>query len=266
MATRTTLPKGTLLLDVGGTFIKCSDGRSIPVDSDGSQDVLAATFRQAVWGGENAPSWLRVAIPGPFRYADGTFLMKHKFASVYGMRFANLAGFAPERCRFVQDVNCMLLGEVTPDSDNTALIALGTGLGFALYADGAIQENELGGPKVIIYNLPYKDGILEDYVSKRGIVGRYGDPSMSVRAIAERAMQGDAKALQVFEETGRMLGEVIAPVLQEYKVTRLLLGGQIFRSAALFVPSLKAALPAIIGVGPVSDFDNATFNGLKALP
>ena len=67
MDTRTTLPKDMLLLDVGGTFIKCSDGRSVPVDSNGTQEEVIAAFRQAVWGGEQEYSRLRVAIPGPFR-------------------------------------------------------------------------------------------------------------------------------------------------------------------------------------------------------
>lgn len=265
MDTITTLPKDTLLLDVGGTFIKCSDGRSVPVDSNGTQEEVIAAFRQAVWDGEREYSQLRVAIPGPFRYANGQFLMKHKFASVYGECFPQLVGLPPENCRFVQDVNCMLLGALAPGSGNTALVALGTGLGIAIYADGQVLENELGGPRVVIYNLPYDSGILEDYVSKRGIIGRYGDPSLSVKEIAHRADAGDAKARQVFEETGSILGRVIRPILQEYKVQTLLLGGQISRSSHLFAPALKACLPPEISVGPIADFDNATFNGLLAL-
>lgn len=265
MDTRTTLPKDMLLLDVGGTFIKCSDGRSVPVDSNGTQEEVIAAFRQAVWGGEQEYSRLRVAIPGPFRYAAGQFLMKHKYVGVYGEYFADLVGLPRENCRFVHDVNCMLLGAMTPGSGNTALAALGTGLGFAMYVDGQLLENELGSPAVSIFNRPSGDGILEDYVSKRGIVGRYGDPSLTVKEIARRADTGDSRALRVFEETGTILGTVIRPLLQEHGVQTLLLGGQISRSSHLFAPALKACLPPEISVGPISDFDNATFNGLLAL-
>ena len=76
----------TILLDVGGTFIKCSDGREIPIDSAGPREAIIASLRQAVEGYDAA----MVAIPGPFRYSDGTFLMKHKFASVYGEKFEDL--------------------------------------------------------------------------------------------------------------------------------------------------------------------------------
>lgn len=255
-----------LLLDVGGTFIKCSDGRSVPVDSDGTWEDVVGAFRKAVWEAEElAQNGVRVAIPGPFRYSDGQFLMKHKFASVYGEYFADLVGLPREQCRFVHDVVCMLLGEVTPDSGNTAIIALGTGLGFAMFVDGKVLTNELGSPAVSIYSRPYRDGILEDYVSKRGIQGRYGDPSLTVKEIAHRALSGDPGAQAVFAETGDIIGECIGSILKEYGIKTLLLGGQISRSWQLFAPELQARLGDGVKVSPISDFDNATFNGLKNL-
>lgn len=255
-----------LLLDVGGTFIKCSDGRSIPVDSDGTREEIVAAFRQAVWGAEElALRGVRVAIPGPFRYADGTFLMKHKFAAVYGENFADLAGIAREKCRYVHDVVAMLLGEVTSKSRNTALITLGTGLGFCMWIDRKVLTNEFGSPAVSIFNRPFRDGVLEDYASKRGIVGRYGDPALSVKAIASMAFAGDEKARAVFTETGEIIGETICPILEEYRVETLLLGGQISRSWELFAPALKKWLPKGISVKPVDDFDNAAFCGLQKI-
>ena len=41
------MTRDKLLLDVGGTFIKCSDGRSIPVDSNGSREDIVSAFRKA---------------------------------------------------------------------------------------------------------------------------------------------------------------------------------------------------------------------------
>ena len=65
-----------LLLDVGGTFIKCSDGRTIPIDSDGTNDEIASALRSAVFGeGEPPKAGIRVAIPGPFDYKNGVFLI-----------------------------------------------------------------------------------------------------------------------------------------------------------------------------------------------
>ena len=259
------MTRDKLLLDIGGTFIKCSDGRTIPIDSDGTREEIASSLRAALGDANSAA----IAIPGPFNYNDGTFLMKHKFVDVYGERFAALVGRPSGHFSFIHDVNCMLLGEMLSGAgrghDRAALVALGTGLGYSMYVDGRVLTNEMGLPLVSIWKLPYRDGILEDYVSKRGIVGRYGDPAITVKEIARRAFSEDEKAKAVFAETGDMIGENVAPILKEYRISILLLGGQISRSAELFLPALKARLPKDITVSVVSDIDNATFNGLRAL-
>ena len=255
-----------LLLDVGGTFIKCSDGRSVPVDSNASRDEIVAALRSAARTGA---SHLSVAVPGPFDYSSGRFLMKHKYAAVYGEYFADIVGLPRENCRFVHDVNCMLLGELREDEGcNTALIALGTGLGFAMSVDGVILKNELGSPAVSIFNKPYKDGMLEDYASKRGVLRLYGRDDITVKEVAERAFGGEQKAIDAFRESGTIIGATIAPILEQYKVSRLLLGGQISRSWTLFAPALVGELEKAglnVQTGPISDFDNATFRGLEKL-
>ena len=95
-----------ILLDVGGTFVKSSLGiagkgavegtfASTPMSSDGSAEEIAAAFRSAVAGQmERAAACgacirtVSVVMPGPFDYKNGgVFLMKHKFAAVYGKTF-----------------------------------------------------------------------------------------------------------------------------------------------------------------------------------
>lgn len=260
----------TILLDVGGTFVKCSDGREIPIDSDGTREEIVSSLREALGGAQRAA----VAIPGPFRYADGTFLMKHKFAAVYGEKFADL--IAEANCpaarsyRFIHDVNCMLLGEMAEGAgrgyERVALVTLGTGLGFALSLDGQIQMNELGSPLVPVYNLPFRDGILEDYVSKRGFLR--GWEGITVKELAARAYEGNPAARDRFREVGGILASSIAPLLGRYGIQCLLLGGQISRSYSLMAQALEDGLRELASlqyVGPVSDIDNATFNGLKTL-
>lgn len=255
-----------ILLDVGGTFIKCSDGREIPVDSAGTRDEISASLREAVADYKI----VRAAVPGPFDYKSGRFLMKHKFAAVYGEYFKDITG--AEDCRFVHDVNCMLLGEMASGNGRgyrrVAMIALGTGLGFSMSIDGNILRNDLGSPAVSIFSRPYRDGILEDYASKRGVGRLYGDSAVAVKEVALRAMSGDASAAGAFCKMGTVIGEVIAPILRDYDIECLLLGGQISRSACLFAPALAEALlegGSNPDVKSISDFDNATFNGLEAL-
>lgn len=257
-----------ILLDVGGTFIKCSDGRSVPVDSNGTREEIISAFREAV----GSASEVRAAVPGPFDYATGHFLMKHKFAAVYDEFFADLIGLPRENCRFMHDVNCMLLGEVriyASDSRkirNVALVALGTGLGFAMQVNGEILKSELGSPKVSIFNRPYRDGVLEDYASKRGVLKLYGRDDLTVKEVADRAHAGERQAIDAFAQMGTIIGEAIAPIMEEYNIETLLLGGQISRSADLFAGSIEKMLPKCIReVKTISNFDDATFKGLEQL-
>jgi hypothetical protein len=94
----------------------------------------------------------------------------------------------------------------------SAAVTLGTGLGFGVVKDAAVLDNGKGGPPVSIFSRPYKNGILEDAVSARGISARYQCLSgvlAAPREIAERAAKGDAHAVEVFRETGEILAAVL---------------------------------------------------------
>lgn len=262
---------GTILLDVGGTFIKCSDRRSIPINSDGTREEIASALRLALGDAERAA----IAIPGPFDYQRGIFLMKHKFAAVYGERFADLVSSDgipghTRNLRFIHDVNAMLLGEMAAGAgmgySRVALVTLGTGLGFSMGIDGKILKNEMGSPKVSIFSRPYRDGILEDYASKRGFIR--GFEGVTVKELADKARTGDTRAIARFREVGGIISESIATLLEEYGIECLLFGGQISRSFDLFGPAVKEGLGGVSSLkytGPVSDIDRATFHGLESL-
>lgn len=267
-----------LLLDVGGSFIKCSDGRTVPVDSGGTRGSVTASLKEAA-GELSDLDKLAVAIPGPFNYDEGIFMMKHKYASVYGEKFSSLID-APDSLQlaFIHDVNCMLLGEMNSGAargySNVSLVAIGTGLGHAICKDGHILKNALGSPSVPVYNLPYRDGILEDYVSKRGIrrlyveAGGRLDNDLSVKDIADLARKGDAPALTAFGQAGNILGGVMADVLSRHNIECLLFGGQISRSFDLIETTLRKSLSGLSclkHISVVSDIDNATFSGLVSL-
>lgn len=261
-----------ILLDIGGTFIKCSDGRSIAIDSAGSRESIVASLREAVLDARD----VRISIPGPFDYANGIFLMKHKFAALYGESFADLVASPEGVCRqfrFTHDAVAMLLGEIAAGAGKgfgrVAIVTLGTGLGFAMSIDGMPLLNDMGSPRVPIWNLPWEGGILEDYASKRGFLRGFPE-EWTVKDLAEKARTPQGGACRDrFARTGRVLAEALAPLLSEYGIECLLFGGQISRSYDLFGPELEEALsprtlPALRHVGPVSDIDNAAFNGLAA--
>lgn len=255
----------TILVDVGGTFIKCSDGRTIPIDSAGSREAIEASLREAVGDAESVAA----AVPGPFDYDRGIFLMKHKFASAYGCSFEELVGHGGT-FRFAHDVNAMLLGEISTGKCDAygriALVTLGTGLGFSMYIDGEILRNELGSPKESIFSLPYRDGILEDYASKRGFLR--GMDGITVKELSVLARAGNRDAIERFFSVGVIIAENTHPILARYGIECLLFGGQISRSFELFEPGLRnlyESVPTLREIRPVSDIGNATFLGLETL-
>ena len=228
-------------LDVGGTFVKCSDGRKVPVDSDGSREAIAAALREAVGPLEGLES-VGVCIPGPFDYREGIFLMKHKFAAVYGERFADLVQGPAAIFHFIHDVNAPLQGllRMHPElrQGRVALVTLGTGLGFSYAIDGEIQMNENLSPAVSLYNRPYKDGVLEDYVSRRALLRYYGKPlEGDVREMSERARAGEPKAAEAFLAAGRAFAEGAGPLLGELGISTVWFGGQIAKSFDLMRPA-----------------------------
>ena len=252
-------------LDVGGTYVKCSDGRKVPIDSAGSREAIAAALAEAV-GPLDGLASVGVCIPGPFDYREGIFLMKHKFAAVYGESFRSLAGI-PDRVRlgFIHDVNAPLQGllRLHPEfrEGRVALVTLGTGLGFSYAVDGVIQMNERLSPAVSLYNRPYQDGVLEDFVSRRAILRFYGKPVVGdVKEISERARAGEADAIGAFRSAGRAFAEGAGPLLHELGITSVWFGGQIAKSFDLMRPAAEPLLPGI-ALHIAEDFEAAALQG-----
>ena len=259
--------KAYRLLDVGGTFVKCADGRQVPIPSDGSREEIAAALAKAV-GPLDGVKGIGVAIPGPFDYREGVFRMEHKFAAVKDLTFRTLA-CVPEGIplRFGHDVNTLLLCSVRMlGLKNAAVVTLGTGLGFSYYTDGKVHVNEKGSPARNLWNLPYGEGILEDVISARGIRNAYrektGDGSQSAYTVAKLAFGGDIPALEVYDHVGSVLGEFLKDTLPDIRTDTLLVGGQISKSLSLMLRPLQNALEGI-AILPVPE--GAVFEGLSAL-
>jgi len=275
-----------VVADVGGTFVKSAlfdtEGNLLPggivetrIDSGGTAETIARGFhavaRRMATHADRVHAVVQaigISVPGPFDYEHGRFLMNHKYRTIKGIRirpwFTDV--FGPVPIRFVHDAAAAMMGLMTEPGmerySRVAVVTLGTGLGFAMAIDGKVQLNGQGCPTISLFDRPYRNGIAEDYVSRRGILARYREYSgnhetLDVVDVATLAQGNDAHALTVFRETGTMLGEILRPVLIEQGIECLFIGGQIARSARLFDCSLRAALgviPSLHAVQTVSDF------------
>lgn len=276
-----------LTLDVGGTFIKyalmlqtgepVADTVAQAPAGSGLQtaDALEA-FREVVRAADRLArarglriEGVAIAFPGPFDYDRGIPLMEHKFQSLYGVSLtpAVNAALPGVPVVYLHDSTAFLLGEAVYGAArgvyNPAGIMLGTGLGFACMRDGRVCVLNDQRPAVRIWNRPYRDGIVEDVLSARGISARYRaltGEERSAKEIAQLADAGQAEAIAVYRETGELIREILGPVLEDLKSGMLVVGGQVARSARLFLPYAGLNIP----VAPAADLDAAALKGACA--
>ena len=285
-----------ILLDVGGTFVKSSLGiagkgavegtfDSTPMSSDGSAEEIETSFRTAVAGqmkrAEESGCTVDavcVVMPGPFNYKEGIFLMKHKFASVYGRTFREVLGDVigtDMRLAFAHDVNGALTGALTINPElkkgTVAMSTLGTGLGFSYAKDGIVQESVTGSPARDLWDVPYEGGILEDYISRRAIIRFYSElggtlaEGEDVKEISEKARKGDEKALEAFRSAGRHYVAGAKGLIEELGISHLLFAGQIARSFDLMEGVIREGLGEGVKVSVVDDIQGPVLVGIASL-
>ncbi|MEV0906714.1 ROK family protein [Streptomyces hokutonensis] len=252
------------VLEIGGTHVTAAlvdlragrvTGRTRkPLDADGDAEDILDVVRCCA-DGLSAPPGARwgVAVPGPFDYARGVALFKGvgKFDALYGtdVRAALLHGLRqrPGDIVFLNDAHAFLTGEWSAGTvrghRRAVGITLGTGVGSAFLADGRICDHGPGVPPEGRMDLTEIDGRpLEDTVSRRAILARYGDPAPDVHDIADRARAGEGRARRVLDDVFTVLGAVLGPRLLDFDATALVVGGSMARSWDLVAPALSAGL------------------------
>lgn len=211
-------------------------------------------------------SGVGIAFPGPFDYEKGICLIQgiNKYDSIYGV---NLKTYLLERLlqdatlahhlspnfdvRFANDASLYALGETVvanaPTTSRCLCLCIGTGLGSAFLDQGHLVTT---GPDVPhngwVYDTPFLDSIIDDYISARGILNLYAEHTHSsapdVKYIADLAIQGDAIAQQTFIQFGERFALAITGFLDQFNPTTLVIGGQISKSYPLFAPSFLARI------------------------
>jgi len=262
-----------LTLDVGGhhisagRFYLCGEtlGETghVLVPSGGTAvgflDALEAICREVQSRGNEKPaavSGLAMAMPNPFDYERGVSHMRHKFQELYGVELrpplSRRLGLDPGSIHFLNDAAAYLLGELHQGAASgvrrAVVITLGTGIGSAFAVDGRIVVDGCGVPPGgEIWNLPYGGGTIEDFAGTRAIqrlhLERTG-VNAQVHEIAAAAAD-DAVARETFEQFGRELGRLLRFTTAEFCPQRIVIGGGISRSSALFFPAAQAELAGL---------------------
>ncbi|SHH80287.1 ROK family protein [Flavobacterium johnsoniae] len=194
---------------------------------------------------------IAVCMPGPFDYEKGICWIKDqsKYEHFYGLNVRELLLESlnfPETfpVLFENDAVCFGKGEVFKQQENLSkkvmAVTLGTGLG-ACFIDKGVSINS--GSSVPadgeIYNLPYKKGIAEDYVSARGLLADYKSLTNidlnNGLELYNLALQGDQMAVKAFETMGEDLAEVVIPWIKNFAADHIIIGGKIANASELFL-------------------------------
>lgn len=257
-----------LCLDVGGTEIKAA-----PLDANGKmlskiqyfpamacadKKTLLEHFAHiftSICPADKVPIEIDLAFPRPFDYENGICLLQglEKYDALYGCNlrhaFAALSGLPQKRIQFINDAAAFALGELTFGSSRqahkTLFTVIGTGCGSAFGVDGFLAAKGTLGvpPHGYFYNAPFMDSCVDDYISRRGLEKLTKDllgTPLDGRALAARVAAGDTQAASCFLQFGVLLRDALSPQIEAFNPDMICLGGQIMRSAPLFLSPLEA--------------------------
>ncbi len=228
-------------------------------------DLFADVLAKA--GPEAAADGWGLAFPGPFDYEDGISRIRGlgKFDALYGLPVGRLLEEAlrtDERTRgrltprfriaFENDAALFGLGESAPGgaaegAGRVVCLTIGTGLGSCFLENGRlVKQRDDVPPNGWLYTVPYQAGIADDYISRRGILQLAGElvpqaGRLDVRELAGLADAGDKDARGLFARFGRRMADILLPSLLRFRPDRIVLGGQISKSAHRFAPAFREA-------------------------
>lgn len=293
-----------LAFDIGGTYIKAAaltpDGEMLPeseaiypAESQGEREAIlshlaALACRQlARLPAAAVLAGIGYAFPGPFDYEAGISYMQGlgKYDQIYGVPLhpelytrlcqAGVRLASTFRIGFANDAALFALGESlrgqAVDCRRTVCLTLGTGIGSAFLEDGRLVSDRADvPPDGWLYRLPLRDGIVEDYISARGLLrlaAEQGivDPPDGAAQVAELARAGSAAAVIAYRRFGELLGMALQRYAVGFAPEVIVLGGQLSRSSDLFAGGLRESLSGSVAIRVSADTSRSVFVGVASL-
>lgn len=273
-----------IALDVGGTAIKAGvlDSRGEVINNNINsyaakadknkkvvlENILDVIKREtmSINTHELSIKGVGLAFPGPFDYEAGRSLIQGigKYDDLYGINVKEellkliyedsiLKNLLHKEfiVKFENDAALYALGESFAgkgkEYNRVFYICIGTGIGSAFMEEGKLIKYRSDIPENgWIYNTPFKQSIIDDYISARGIVkiaeivmGKYEG---TVKNLYDKAQEGDKEAIECFKVFGNMLGEALLPFIINFKPEAIVIGGKISRSYKYFKGSFIETL------------------------
>lgn len=243
-----------LALDIGGTAVKYGIAQNheilfgqFPVREPNGRENIPE--RIGSFAQKYMPDSVAVSVPGPFDFETGTSLMTHKLPSMYKICMKEkLKRVLPSaEITFMHDSTAFTIGVLNrkPElkREDIAVLMLGTGLGYSLVRKGEILLNKNGSPLRSLWNQPFSNGTVEDFISAKTLISearKCGFCAGSVRDMADAARNGNRELYDVFFRYGKNLGICVTDAKKEDRFSEIVIGGQISRSFDLIVSGFES--------------------------
>lgn len=249
-----------VLVDLSSGTVLEESFHKVQVDSSADMEHIISNWctalRQAMDAKEELINAIGIAMPGPFDYNNGISYIRglNKYESLYGLNVGELLRSELDsdiQICFENDAACFGIGEVEAGAgkgfDKVVAITLGTGFGGTFIDKQNVLIDGKGiPPNGTVYQLPFQDGIAEDYISARWLLRSFemhtGQRLEEVREINVLAAEGHPVALNLFNKMGQAIGDVLGPWLMDFQADCLVVGGNIRHAFPYFMPSLKEEL------------------------
>ena len=299
----------TIALDVGGSYIKSTILNENDEIVPGSLSMFPAKARESkeelinhlcliikkqlkqVKSDDFKLLGVGFAFPGPFDYENGISYVQgiDKFDHLYGVNIrkellncidkdAFITSKIDDRFLIVfdNDANLFALGEQKDGKgknfDKSIYLTLGTGAGSAFMNQGLLVKSGRDIPENgWIYKDPFGSSIVDDYISKRGILKLAKQSGImiadnEVKTLAVMAKDNHQKAQEVFHTFGKNIGKSLHPYVKSFSPQAIIFGGQISKSIDLFIDGIYKTLgEKKIIIKCSNDTSVSTFVGIGSL-
>ncbi|MCA9404124.1 MAG: ROK family protein [Candidatus Omnitrophica bacterium] len=149
------------------------------------------------------------------------------------------------------DVNMITLAEwkfgAGVGYENFICITLGTGVGGGLILNNAMYRGE-GFVAGEVGHMPLGESTLEGHVGNGVLAERAGKifkiRNMQPPDVFRLAQEGNARAIEFWEEVGTYLGTTLAGVINLLNLRLVIVGGGVSNNYRFFAPAMKATLKA----------------------
>lgn len=291
-----------ICLDVGGTNIKSAvllDNGTIldniinecPSLSDKSKEIIINNLCNVIkkeydrYDKKSRLLGIGLGFPGPFDYENGICKIKDlaKYESIYDVNVREelmknldkevLSNISENFAIFFEnDATMYAFGETfkenTLNDGKTIAICIGTGIGSAFLNNGKLIKHDDNIPQNgWIYSTKFKDSIIDDYISARGILKIYkdltGETLNQVKPIADKALNGDDLSIKTFETFGFNLAQALNIFIKSFNPDNLIIGGQISKSYSLFEKSFLENLDKKLNIYVSPTTSESTIIGIK---